>query len=74
MDIEGSEKEVFEGETLKEWLPAVQIFLAELHPDMRIGSDVAVRKKLRTESYLEVTQGEYEVYVRKSRGARHRLS
>jgi FkbM family methyltransferase len=69
MDIEGSEKEVFEGDTVKEWLPQVRIFLAELHPDMREGSDAAVRAHLRNDKYVEVVQGEYEVYVNKYRVA-----
>ena len=67
MDIEGSEKQVFEGDTVKAWLPQVRVFLAELHPDMREGSDVAVRAHLRNDEYMEVTQGEYEVYVRKKK-------
>ena len=65
MDIEGSEKEVFEGDTVQDWLPEVSIFFAELHPDMRPGCDDAVRALLRNERYYEVLQGEYEVYVKK---------
>lgn len=65
MDIEGSEKEVFESKTVASWLSNVRVFLAELHPDMRKGSDQAVRKHLRTNTYIELHQGEYEVYIRK---------
>jgi FkbM family methyltransferase len=65
MDIEGSEKEVFEAPDLNLWLSDVKVFLAELHPDSRKGSDTAVHKHLRQRAYLQFNEGEYEVYVRK---------
>lgn len=41
IDIEGSEKEVFEG-TYQNWLPHVKCLIIELHDDMRPGSSKAV--------------------------------
>ena len=64
MDIEGSEKEVFEAADVHVWLSHVKVFLAELHPDMREGSDTAVHHHLRQSSFHEFAEGEYEVYVR----------
>ena len=67
LDIEGSEKEVFEGGTVGSWLPEVRVLFAELHPDMKEGSDTAVRSHLRNENYTEIHMGKYEVYVKKER-------
>ena len=53
MDIEGSEKEVFEGETLKEWLPAVQIFLLSFILTCGLAQMLQCGRNCRTESYVK---------------------
>jgi FkbM family methyltransferase len=47
MDIEGSEFQVFRGEGVERWLPKVSVLIAELHDDMRPGSEQAVKDAIR---------------------------
>jgi len=49
IDIEGSEKEVFDGNT--EWLDGVKIMIIELHENMRAGAVSAVLDEMEARNF-----------------------
>ncbi|MBN8671385.1 MAG: FkbM family methyltransferase [Chitinophagales bacterium] len=61
IDIEGSEKEVFEGDVSK-WLPRVKVLLVELHDRMKAGCTKSVFKALEGYDYHMEICGENLVF------------
>ncbi len=64
MDIEGSEKSVFEGET-ESWLPHVKIMFVELHDRKVPGCSAALFNALKKYNFSHEKSGEYEVLINK---------
>jgi FkbM family methyltransferase len=64
IDIEGSEKEVFEHPTSQTWLPKVRALLVETHDNMRAGTAEAVRRATAGHMTFRGHVGEYEFYLR----------
>jgi FkbM family methyltransferase len=62
MDIEGSEKSVFEGET-ESWLPHVKIMFVELHDRKVPGCSTALFNVLKKYNFSHEKSGEYEVLI-----------
>lgn len=62
MDIEGSEKSVFEGET-ESWLPHVKIMFVELHDRKVPGCSTALFNALKKYNFSHEKSGEYEVLI-----------
>jgi FkbM family methyltransferase len=60
MDIEGAEKDVFEGD-VESWLPRVRVLCIELHDHMRPGSVRAVYSALVRRAFQRDQRGEIEV-------------
>jgi FkbM family methyltransferase len=64
MDIEGSEKSVFEGDT-DSWLPFVKIMFVELHDRKVPGCRTALFNALKKYNFSHEKSGEYEVLINK---------
>jgi FkbM family methyltransferase len=62
MDIEGSEKSVFEGDT-DSWLPYVKIMFVELHDRKVPGCSTTLFNALKKYNFSHVKSGEYEVLI-----------
>jgi FkbM family methyltransferase len=62
IDIEGSEKSVFEGEVEK-WLPKTKVLFVELHEMKAPGCTAAMHKALEPYDFLHQKSGEYEVLI-----------
>jgi FkbM family methyltransferase len=63
VDIEGSEKEVFEDPASQEWLPRVRALLVETHDNMRAGTAEAVRRATSGHMTFQGHVNEYEFYL-----------
>lgn len=61
MDIEGSEKEIFEADT--SWLGSVRCLVIELHDRMKPGSTQAVTNAILQHSFNRFTYQESEVFI-----------
>lgn len=72
IDIEGSEKEVFEHPNSQTWLGRVRALLVETHDNMRPGSAEAVRRATRGHMTFQGHVGEYEFYLSDAVGAADR--
>lgn len=64
MDIEGSEKSVFEGD-IDDWLPFVKIMFIELHDRKVPGCSAALFNALKKYNFSHEKSGEYEVLINK---------
>jgi FkbM family methyltransferase len=64
IDIEGSEKEVFEHPSAQDWLPKVRALLVETHDNMRSGTAEAVKRATLGHMTFQGHVGEYEFYLR----------
>lgn len=65
LDIEGSEKNVFE-KNYESWLPAVKILIIELHDRMNPACSETVFKALGNYNFSKATKGENHVFVNKN--------
>lgn len=61
LDIEGSEKEVFEG-GFEEWLPQTKIVIVELHDEMKKGCSQSVFKAINRYDFSFSIKGENVVF------------
>jgi len=64
MDIEGSEKEVFEGSC--PWLSKVKMLIIELHERMRPGVEAAFFSAIAPHDFKISAKGEHLILIRKS--------
>jgi FkbM family methyltransferase len=60
LDIEGAEKEVFEGD-FSDWLKYTRAVAVELHDRLRPGCSASLEAALRGRSYTRSKHGEYDV-------------
>ena len=61
MDIEGTEKEIFEAGNVAEWSSKVGVFVIELHDRLKPGCREAVERAIGHQT-IQHTLGEYDVY------------
>jgi hypothetical protein len=64
IDIEGSEKQVFESKETG-WLTGVSYVAVEIHEDMSVGATAAVFNAIaaHSASFCHTTSGEYNVWI-----------
>lgn len=62
IDIEGSEKEVFES-NFDKWIPKTKCIIVELHDRMRKGSSKSVYKSIGKFNFSEFTKGENVIFI-----------
>lgn len=63
IDIEGSEKNVFESPSVMEWLPHVRMILIETHDRFKDGCTEAVDLATKSDFVFERFIGEYRLYL-----------
>lgn len=66
IDIEGSEKEVFEHRNVQEWLPKIKALLIETHDNIRDGTQAALHRAVDGHMTFRAMVGEYEFYLAKT--------
>jgi FkbM family methyltransferase len=64
LDIEGSEKEVFES-NFESWLPKTKCLIIELHDRMKPGCSISVQQAISNYSFEEFESGENVVFTKK---------
>lgn len=64
MDIEGSEKEVFEADDVHEWMPKVKVLAMELHDRYKTGCSRALFKVMLNYKFLLTQRGENLIFIR----------
>ena len=62
LDIEGSEKEVFE-ENFEKWLPLTKVLIIELHDEMKKGCSRAVFNAMNKFDFSFDTKGENIIFT-----------
>jgi hypothetical protein len=67
IDVEGSEKVIFESPQTRLWLPQVEMILIETHDRVLAGCAEAVSQAVNDLFELHGHRGEYALYVRRRR-------
>lgn len=67
IDIEGSEKEVFESPHAEDWIPHVRMILVETHDRFKAGCTAAIDTALHNQFNFRGMVGEYRLYISRSR-------
>jgi hypothetical protein len=66
LDIEGSEKELFEDPAKKWWLSRTRAVIVELHDRFKPGCTAAVEAALAGQNFIRTQRGENILFIRKS--------
>jgi hypothetical protein len=66
LDIEGSEKELFEDPAKNRWLSRTRAVIVELHDHFKPGCTAAVEAALAGQNFIRSQRGENILFIRKS--------